>query len=169
MTDMQDSSTDPGVELLLALLSSTPVVDGEQQDTLDTTRARDWGMSTAALEDLRRVRTTLQAVVRGLAPASDLGATLEGVRQVPEVDENGLTWRLVVEPSREPAVRAALAWFALERAAPGRLRACANPECTLFLLDRSRAGSGRWCSMATCGNRAKARRHHERHRHDIGG
>jgi predicted RNA-binding Zn ribbon-like protein len=45
---------------------------------------------------------------------------------------------------------------------PGRLRPCANPECRLFLLDESRSGTARWCSMATCGNRLKARRHHAR-------
>ncbi|GGJ34413.1 hypothetical protein GCM10010121_052110 [Streptomyces brasiliensis] len=47
---------------------------------------------------------------------------------------------------------------------PGRLRACANPECRRFLLDRSRTNKGRWCSMAVCGNRMKARRHYERTR-----
>lgn len=159
---VQENGADTGVELLLALLDSTPVVDGEQRDTLDT---RDWGMEAAAVEVLRDVRTRLQSVVRGRSPAAVLAAPLDGVRQVPDVDDDGLAWRLVVEPAREPAVRAVLAWFALERELPGRLRACANPACTLFLLDRSRAGTGRWCSMATCGNRAKARRHHERHRH----
>jgi hypothetical protein len=37
-------------------------------------------------------------------------------------------------------------------------------ECRLFLLDRSRANKARWCSMATRGNRLKARRHYERTR-----
>lgn len=152
--------SDAEVELLLALLDSTPVVEGAQRDTLD---AREWGVDPAATEVLRDVRTTLQAVVRGEAPTTVLAAALDGVHQAPVIDD-GLTWRLVVEPAREPAVRAVLAFFALEREHPGRLRPCADPECTQFLLDRSRAGTGRWCSMATCGNRAKARRHHERHR-----
>ncbi|MEU1163642.1 CGNR zinc finger domain-containing protein [Streptomyces sp. NPDC005921] len=47
---------------------------------------------------------------------------------------------------------------------PGRLRPCANPECRLFLLDRSKGNSARWCSMAVCGNRMKARRHYRRTR-----
>ena len=47
---------------------------------------------------------------------------------------------------------------------PGRLRPCANDECRLFLIDRSKAGTARWCSMAVCGNRMKARRHYERAR-----
>ena len=59
-------------------------------------------------------------------------------------------------------MRAILAWDALEKDSPGRLRPCANDECTLYLVDRSRNNSARWCSMAGCGNRLKARRHYKR-------
>lgn len=45
-----------------------------------------------------------------------------------------------------------------------RLRRCADPVCGWLFLDESRSGRRRWCSMADCGNRAKARRHHARHR-----
>jgi predicted RNA-binding Zn ribbon-like protein len=36
-----------------------------------------------------------------------------------------------------------------------RIRECAAPDCALLFLDTSRAGRRRWCSMATCGARAK--------------
>src|SRR5690606_23867005 len=39
-----------------------------------------------------------------------------------------------------------------------RLRQC--EACSWLFLDTSRGGRRRWCSMATCGNRAKARRHY---------
>jgi predicted RNA-binding Zn ribbon-like protein len=42
------------------------------------------------------------------------------------------------------------------------LRRCASDACAWLFLDTSRNGSRRWCSMRTCGNRAKARRHHAR-------
>jgi predicted RNA-binding Zn ribbon-like protein len=42
------------------------------------------------------------------------------------------------------------------------LRLCASESCAWLFLDTSRNGSRRWCSMRTCGNRAKARRHHAR-------
>jgi predicted RNA-binding Zn ribbon-like protein len=35
----------------------------------------------------------------------------------------------------------------------------------LHFYDSSRGGPRQWCSMAGCGNRAKARRHYERARH----
>ena len=44
-------------------------------------------------------------------------------------------------------------------AAVQRLRECADPSCNAVFLDASRPGSRRWCSMDSCGNRAKKQRH----------
>jgi predicted RNA-binding Zn ribbon-like protein len=44
-----------------------------------------------------------------------------------------------------------------------RVRECDGEDCTWLFLDYSRNRSRRWCSMASCGNRAKARRHYQRH------
>lgn len=38
------------------------------------------------------------------------------------------------------------------------VRQCEHPECTLWFYDRTKAHRRRWCSMAVCGNRAKAAR-----------
>jgi predicted RNA-binding Zn ribbon-like protein len=38
-----------------------------------------------------------------------------------------------------------------------RFRVCRDPGCTAVFFDRSRNRSGKWCSMASCGNRAKVR------------
>lgn len=43
-----------------------------------------------------------------------------------------------------------------------RVRECAGERCSWLFLDSSKNGRRRWCSMETCGNRAKARRHRER-------
>ena len=45
-----------------------------------------------------------------------------------------------------------------------RLRRCGSERCILYFLDQSRGGSRRWCSMRTCGNRAKSAAHRARHR-----
>ncbi|MFJ9079539.1 CGNR zinc finger domain-containing protein [Streptomyces sp. NPDC102278] len=34
----------------------------------------------------------------------------------------------------------------------------------MFLIDHSRPGTARWCSMAVCGNRMKARTHARKRR-----
>ena len=45
---------------------------------------------------------------------------------------------------------------------PELVRPCQGPTCTLWFYDRTRSHRRRWCSMATCGNRAKARNHRQR-------
>jgi predicted RNA-binding Zn ribbon-like protein len=42
-----------------------------------------------------------------------------------------------------------------------RLGEC--PSCGWLFLDTSKNRRRRWCSMATCGSRDKARRYYERH------
>jgi predicted RNA-binding Zn ribbon-like protein len=43
-----------------------------------------------------------------------------------------------------------------------RVRHCSGPGCVLHFYDTSKRGDRRWCSMAGCGNRAKAARHYAR-------
>jgi hypothetical protein len=155
-------------ELLLAVLNSTPVIEGVPTDRLaDLDAARAWlveagGSGTEAeLAHIHGARFALQGIVRGELPVSALDPLLRGVTCVPFVGGE-LTWTLRVKPERELAVRAILAWDAIVRESPGRLRACANDECRLFLIDRSTANHARWYSMAVCGNRMKARRHYQR-------
>ena len=45
-----------------------------------------------------------------------------------------------------------------------RLKACPEASCGWAFYDRSRNRSSTWCSMAVCGNRAKARAFRERQR-----
>jgi CGNR zinc finger/Putative stress-induced transcription regulator len=44
----------------------------------------------------------------------------------------------------------------------GRIRVCAAENCGLLLVDTSRPGRRRWCSMELCGNRTKIRTHRSR-------
>ncbi|MFE7466999.1 CGNR zinc finger domain-containing protein [Streptomyces sp. NPDC057499] len=159
------------MDALLKLLNSRPLVDGEEQDALgDPADGRRWARehggdgSLAELALLREARDILQGIVRGQRPAVALGPLLEGVHQAPEITSDGLRWTVRTPPHARLAVELVLAWAATEERMPGRLRPCANGECRLFLLDRSRANRARWCSMAVCGNREKARRHYERTR-----
>ena len=46
----------------------------------------------------------------------------------------------------------------------GRVRICGSDTCSARFYDRSPAARRRWCSMALCGNQAKARRFRERAR-----
>jgi predicted RNA-binding Zn ribbon-like protein len=157
--------------LLLALLNTTPVLDGVPTDELgDRAHALDWLAtvggegSDAEWQLVLKTRAALQAVVRAELPPDALAAFLADAALIPAITSGEITWTLSVPPDRALAVRAILAWDALATTSAGRLRPCANDECQLFLIDRSRAGTARWCSMASCGNRMKARRHYQRAR-----
>jgi len=149
---------------LLDLLNSTPVVDGVQQDVLsrEWLRTRAGTGSSAEIAATRRARDVLQDVVRGDAAIDALGPLFDGISYRPAIVGDGLDWALEVSPPRRLATRAALTWDTLRRTSPGRLRPCENTECALFLIDHSKPNKARWCSMAVCGNRMKARRHYER-------
>jgi predicted RNA-binding Zn ribbon-like protein len=162
---------EPDQAFLLALLNSTPVVDGVPADDLaDPARARAWlaaagGAGTdQELRQVLRVRSALQAVVRGEQPPAVLAPFVRDAACVPDIADGQVAWTLSIAPERRLAARAVLAWDALARQSPGRLRPCANDECLLFLVDRTRNNTARWCSMAVCGNRLKARRHYQRAR-----
>jgi predicted RNA-binding Zn ribbon-like protein len=169
--------TEDDEAVLLALLNSSPVIDGVPADALGhDDAARDWlaeqglDVPVTEREALRSGRDLLQAVARGSLPPAALEGLLEGVVSRPSFRGDELTWTLgrsggdPLTGSRAVLARAVLTWDHLRTTRPGRLRGCANDECTLFLVDRSKSNSARWCSMAVCGNRLKARRHHQRAR-----
>ena len=161
-----------GDELLLALLNSTPVVDGRAEDRLASPgEVAAWFRQEVAVDvgegeqaALLPARDLLQGVVRGERESTDLSPLLHGVSRTPRMTGDGVDWTLEAPAEKRTAVRALLAWDRLVRELPGRLRPCANTDCRLFFIDRSRPGTGRWCSMAVCGNRMKVRRHHSRTR-----
>jgi predicted RNA-binding Zn ribbon-like protein len=75
---------------------------------------------------------------------------------------------LLTERAAADSPRRALGTIALDAATMlgtdqrARIRICASETCSGRFFDRSPAGRRRWCSMRTCGNEAKARRHRER-------
>lgn len=150
--------------LLLDLLNTTPVLDGVPTDLLaDPEWLREHRIEPSERTGLTAARDALQAVVRGEGSPSALQAFLDDVTVRPRATEDGIDWQF---GGVDTATRAVIAWDTLRISSPGRLRPCANDECHLFLLDRSKPNTARWCSMAICGNRMKARRHYRRTRPD---
>ncbi|WP_170994743.1 CGNR zinc finger domain-containing protein [Streptomyces sp. BPSDS2] len=115
---------------------------------LDTLAAASTGPDPATPEDARHLNEVLShgCIRRTLRP--------DGVPEsVVEVDDT--SWI--------PAWYAAENWLHLIADRPDRIRACANHACILHFYDVSKNGTRRWCSMAGCGNRAKAQRHYAKH------
>jgi predicted RNA-binding Zn ribbon-like protein len=74
----------------------------------------------------------------------------------------GARGRRDLDEMLRPVARSAADW--LVSADVDRVRLCADDRgCGYLFVDTSRNRSRRWCSMESCGNRAKARRHYERH------
>lgn len=158
-------------QALMQALNSTPVVDGRRQDLWrDDHEVDRWAREHGGLGGdeecrwLRTARDALQAVESDPSASAEprLRRVLAGVRKVPQPSASGIEWQVEMPPERRLAVELVLAWADVKERMPGRLRPCENTECRLFLLDRSRANTARWCSMKTCGNRLKARRHQAR-------
>jgi predicted RNA-binding Zn ribbon-like protein len=76
--------------------------------------------------------------------------------QVPSLDASG-----TLEWDADDPVRAMLSLVARDAIdlvssdAITRVRECAGPDCGALFSDCSRPGNRRWCSMGSCGNRAK--------------
>lgn len=76
-------------------------------------------------------------------------------------------WRAEKMGTTVPVLLAPVLWSAGDLLAGGqlaRVRQCENEKCRWLFLDGSKSGARRWCSMSSCGNRAKAQRHYVRNR-----
>jgi len=130
-----------------------------------------------ALRDAVELRESLYRIFSGLAggrpPCPDDLATLNA--RLPRAlaylqvsatrDRFGWAWTgdpVALDRILWPIARDAAVFLTSGNLA--RLRTCANPRCRWVFLDTTRSGTRRWCTMAVCGNRAKVRRHRDRHR-----
>ena len=111
------------------------------------------------------------AQAQGKPPASkDLDALNRALARAParttlRRDRTGYQWEVEAKPATALGLLAPVLWSAgdlLSGPRLDRVRRCANPQCGWLFLDDSRAGKRRWCSMQSCGNRAKARRHYHK-------
>ncbi len=58
---------------------------------------------------------------------------------------------------------------AVEQGTWQRMKACPADDCEWAFYDQSKNRSGRWCSMAVCGNQEKARSYRERRKQEAAG
>ena len=83
-----------------------------------------------------------------------------------EWEAGALVWRMKVTQTDAFEVLGPIALSAAELMTGPRadkVRQCQDERgCGWLFVDESRLQNRRWCSMGDCGNRAKARRHHER-------
>ena len=143
------------------LLNTVWIEDGTHRDLLaEPGGLAAWGHPSADAGTLAFARDAIRAALEGAVAA--LNAVLAHGHVAFALGTNGPEHRVEVDEERWR-----LPWLAAQNLLEldrERVRACASPDCTLHFYDASRAGRRQWCSMAMCGNRAKARRHYERSR-----
>jgi len=133
--------------------------------------------SAADVEAAREPRWALREAIAansrpGLAAAARQAMDRAGRRLPLRLALDG-TARPRLEPV-DGGVRGALATVlaqvveASERGAWTRLKMCAADDCRWVFYDASRPRLGRWCEMASCGNRAKTREYRQRRRRAAG-
>jgi len=78
---------------------------------------------------------------------------------------DGFGWQVEESKTSAASILAPVLWSAgdlLVGPQLSKLRECSNDKCLWLFLDDSKNGTRRWCSMQSCGNRAKAHRHYLR-------
>ena len=121
---------------------------------------------------ITEIRDVISGVVRPLAqrdtPPPDatkrLNELLAGANSRRFVDPSSLTWAWPSPRQNTDAFDPVL-FDAAELLTAGnydRLKHC--PSCHWLFSDQTRNGRRRWCDMADCGSRAKARSYYDRHK-----
>ena len=164
-----------GEPLALDLLNTTWVQRGAVLDMLgDLDGTRQWleqaDLRGPVTESVRGALVTAREAIRAHVDAPGSVAARAAVnavlgwgssRPVLGPDGPGSTG-LLADPARRVGWLAAVNYLELLTEDASRVRRCAHPDCVLYFYDTSPKRGRRWCSMAGCGNRAKAARHYAR-------
>ncbi len=152
------------------------LVTAQESSRLRALAAEDPGSAARVLDESIRIREALFRLFAAVAhhepvppdPLATFNEALADTAGRRRISAHGtrLEWRWASPDV--PALGEPL-WPLVQSAAdllmsvdPRRLKVCAGEGCGFLFLDQSRNRSRRWCDMADCGNRAKARRHRQR-------
>ncbi|WCB38232.1 CGNR zinc finger domain-containing protein [Gordonia polyisoprenivorans] len=179
MTSQADPRPLLGEPLPLDLLDTHWIEGGRLQDLLETVGGVEIWLRSAIIDEryrperadaaLRAALCTTREAIASVArrPAEEesrsaLNDVLAHGHRELSLGADGVHDELVVDdPAWTVPWLAAEGYLDLLARVPDRIRQCEHPQCVLWYLDTSRSGTRRWCSMAICGNRTKARRHQQ--------
>ncbi|KWH00142.1 CGNR zinc finger domain-containing protein [Burkholderia cepacia] len=141
----------------------------------DACRVRDKDDESAMLARALALREALYRLFHAQAeqrePHADDLALLGGflAEAAPRVAlariDGAYAWRIGGAGATLEALLSPVLWSAIDLLGGARLakvKRCANDACQWLFIDDSKNGSRRWCSMSSCGNRAKAYRHYHK-------
>jgi predicted RNA-binding Zn ribbon-like protein len=175
---MADRQTATGVlGLVQAFVNTVDLQDGPEEFT-DSNRLKTWLVARGLMDSSHPVEASdlkhaaaLREAIRGVIGAnSGLPVYPVDVATLNEAaGASGLRMRFGADgrPRFEPEVAGAVGamgrivaalYTAMEDESWTRLKLCSSQPCRWAFYDRSKNHSSRWCTMASCGNREKARR-----------
>jgi predicted RNA-binding Zn ribbon-like protein len=160
----------PTYDRLAAWSGYAGVLDADDAARLRRTAARDATRARSAWRAARSLRTdvhdaavdrTGSAALRRVATAVREAAAVSTLRRGPDGRARWMfTRRAGLDLPRLALARAA--GELLTGPESPYVQACPGDDCGWLFIDRR--GRRRWCSMSSCGNRAKVRAHAERQR-----
>jgi predicted RNA-binding Zn ribbon-like protein len=160
---------------LVSFARQSHVITPAEGERLQTRAAESPSLTRQVVERALRVREALRVIFSAIAADEavpldelerfndELGRSLRQARVEPT--DTGFDWAWAKTDALEsvlwPIARSAadLLVSDTERA---KVRECGASDCRWLFLDTSKNRSRQWCSMASCGNREKARRHYQR-------
>lgn len=142
--------------LYVAGLPSATDLDDGRLDAARELREAINALTRARVDGLRPPATAVDIVNRAGASAPP----------APALAYDAATLR-PTDPSSTDSVLAVVAREAIDLFSgpfQDRIRRCLGHDCSLYFIDQSRQGSRRWCSMASCGEKASSAAYRQRHR-----
>jgi len=157
------------VDFLLA----TQLVDHGEAERLHHFPHADPHQAVSVLRLAHELRGAVRELLSGIEGRKELEhEPIERINAVMRIGHghdavvrDGPHWTVrFVRSEAEPAtalvpIARSIAEIVADPRAPEAVRKCANGGCALYFYDTSRTGQRRWCSMASCGNRAKVAAH----------
>jgi predicted RNA-binding Zn ribbon-like protein len=182
--DGQVFTFEPGSLAMAFAVTGPGTFDGSPARFQTLRRPADlehWAVDVVGAVGLRAADDDLELAVRLQAAIWKAADALIDRRPFPQGDREVLNDlaaqpclvpRLLPGPSRtwvgEQGVRSLMSSVArdaidvLGGPRGARLKRCEGSRCALLFVDTSRSGRRRWCSMESCGNRAKVAAHRRR-------
>jgi predicted RNA-binding Zn ribbon-like protein len=161
---------------LVAFALQSHLITRDDADWLHAAADADPSAARAVLQRSLELRAAIYAIFSSCAaqrvPAepelqdlnAELPASLCHARVVPDGSGYGWGW---TQPELETplwSITRSAADLLTSDADRARVRQCGGLDCHWLFMDTSKNRSRQWCSMTSCGNRAKARRHYQRRR-----
>ena len=175
--------TTEGLETVRSFVNTVHFEQGEIEEQLNSPEAlrgffadaglgdheigeADFERALAVREALRDVMSANNGEELDTDSVQLLNRVANRSKVVAAFDDNS-SWR--VEPAANGVDQAlgemlATVFRAMSDGTWSRMKACGNPDCRWAFYDATKNHSGRWCDMASCGNRMKARAFRERKR-----